>query len=137
MQDSQNNSSQKRYAAVEDHGIIGDLRTAALVGVDGSIDFMCFPEFDSPSIFCANADADQGGRFQLQLNIFGEVMDSVYLFDKYGTQISQKLWASLRKVLGYVCEHWQDADAGISAGAGEARGIICCLSRHVLRTAIV
>lgn len=50
---------------------------------------------------------------QLQLDIFGEVMDSVYLYDKYGSPISQKLWKSLRRVLSYVCEHWADADSGI------------------------
>ena len=50
---------------------------------------------------------------QLQLDIFGEVMDSVYLFDKYGSPISQKLWKSLGPVLDFVCEHWADADSGI------------------------
>lgn len=50
---------------------------------------------------------------QLQLDIFGEVMDSVYLFDKYGSPISEQLWRSLKKVIHYVCEHWQDKDAGI------------------------
>jgi GH15 family glucan-1,4-alpha-glucosidase len=50
---------------------------------------------------------------QMQLDIFGEVMDSVYLFDKYGSPISEQLWCSLRKLIAYVCEHWQDKDAGI------------------------
>ncbi|MFP4203034.1 MAG: glycoside hydrolase family 15 protein [Opitutales bacterium] len=54
------------YPPIEDYGIIGDLRTAALVGRRGSIDFMCFPEFDSPSVFCANADRERGGRFQIE-----------------------------------------------------------------------
>lgn len=54
------------YPPVADYGLIGDLRTAALVGQRGSIDFMCFPEFDSPSIFCANADREKGGRFQIE-----------------------------------------------------------------------
>jgi GH15 family glucan-1,4-alpha-glucosidase len=50
---------------------------------------------------------------QLQLDIFGEVMDSVYLYDKYGAPISEQLWRSLKKIIDYVCEHWSDADAGI------------------------
>lgn len=50
---------------------------------------------------------------QPQLDIFGEVMDSVYLYDKYGSPISEQLWRSLHKLIEYVCEHWQDADAGI------------------------
>lgn len=54
------------YPPIEDYGLIGDLRTAALVGNRGSIDFMCFPEFDSPSIFCANVDRQNGGRFQIE-----------------------------------------------------------------------
>jgi GH15 family glucan-1,4-alpha-glucosidase len=50
---------------IEDHGIIGDLGTVALVGTDGSIDFMCFPQFDSPTIFGALLDAERGGHFLL------------------------------------------------------------------------
>jgi len=50
---------------VENHGVIGDMRTVALVGKDGSIDFMCFPRFDSPTIFAALLDPEKGGRFQL------------------------------------------------------------------------
>lgn len=47
---------------IEDHGLIGDMRTAGLVGLDGSIDFMCWPRFDSPSIFARLLD-DDGGTF--------------------------------------------------------------------------
>jgi GH15 family glucan-1,4-alpha-glucosidase len=50
---------------VENHGVVGDLRTVALVGIDGSIDFMCFPRFDSPAIFAALLDSEKGGRFQI------------------------------------------------------------------------
>jgi GH15 family glucan-1,4-alpha-glucosidase len=54
-----------RYQPIENYGIIGDLHSAALVGMDGSIDFMCFPRFDSPTIFEALLDAGKGGRFKL------------------------------------------------------------------------
>ncbi|MGZ8544696.1 MAG: glycoside hydrolase family 15 protein, partial [Flavisolibacter sp.] len=54
-----------QYQPIENYGIIGDLNTVALVGLDGSIDFMCFPDFDSPSIFAALLDAEKGGRFQI------------------------------------------------------------------------
>jgi GH15 family glucan-1,4-alpha-glucosidase len=50
---------------VENHGVIGDFHTVALVGKNGSIDFMCFPRFDSPTIFAALLDPEKGGRFQL------------------------------------------------------------------------
>jgi GH15 family glucan-1,4-alpha-glucosidase len=53
------------YKPIEDYGIIGDLHTVALVGKDGSIDFMCFPEFDSPSLFAALLDSRKGGRFRI------------------------------------------------------------------------
>ncbi len=54
-----------QYQPIENYGIIGDLNTVALVGLNGSIDFLCFPDFDSPSIFAALLDAEKGGRFQV------------------------------------------------------------------------
>ena len=53
------------YQPIENYGVIGNLETVALVGIDGSIDFCCFPEFDSPSIFASLLDADNGGRFSI------------------------------------------------------------------------
>lgn len=53
------------YQPIENYGLIGDLTTAALVGQNGSIDFMCFPRFDSPTIFAALLDQERGGCFQL------------------------------------------------------------------------
>ena len=53
------------YQPIEDYGVIGDLHTVALVGRNGSIDWMCYPHFDSPSIFAAILDDDRGGRFQI------------------------------------------------------------------------
>ncbi|QJD97911.1 glycoside hydrolase family 15 protein [Mucilaginibacter robiniae] len=53
------------YLPIEDYGIVGDLNTVALIGLTGSIDFMCFPDFDSPTLFAALLDNEKGGRFQL------------------------------------------------------------------------
>ena len=53
------------YQPIENYGIIGDLHTVALVGMDGSIDYMCFPKFDSPSIFLKILDHEKGGYFSL------------------------------------------------------------------------
>ncbi|MFC9927679.1 glycoside hydrolase family 15 protein [Streptomyces sp. NPDC127190] len=54
-----------RYLPIAEHGLIGDLRSVALVGTDGTIDWYCCPSFDAPSIFAAILDADRGGRFEL------------------------------------------------------------------------
>jgi GH15 family glucan-1,4-alpha-glucosidase len=53
------------YLPIEDHGIIGDLHTVALVGKNGTIDWCCIPSFDAPSIFGALLDAEKGGFFRI------------------------------------------------------------------------
>jgi GH15 family glucan-1,4-alpha-glucosidase len=53
------------YLPIEDYGIIGNMRTAALVGMNGSIDFLSCPDFDSPTVFAALLDDGKGGRFQV------------------------------------------------------------------------
>jgi len=53
------------YQSIENYGIIGNMRTLALVGMNGSIDWYCYPYFDSPSIFGAILDDNKGGRFQI------------------------------------------------------------------------
>lgn len=54
------------YAPIEDHGLIGDMNSCALVSRDGVIDWACFPRFDSPSCFAAILDDVKGGRFSVQ-----------------------------------------------------------------------
>jgi GH15 family glucan-1,4-alpha-glucosidase len=50
---------------------------------------------------------------QLQLDIYGELMDSVYLYNKYGTAISYDLWTHLRKLVNWLCDHWKEKDESI------------------------
>ncbi|TDZ73161.1 Uncharacterized protein CTRI78_v001294 [Colletotrichum trifolii] len=53
------------YLPIEDYGMIGNMHTCALVGMNGSVDFMCWPDFDSPSVFCRLLDKDKGGFFSI------------------------------------------------------------------------
>jgi GH15 family glucan-1,4-alpha-glucosidase len=59
------------YQPIENYGIIGNMRTVALVGTNGSIDWYCYPHFDSPSIFGAILDEKKGGRFQIWVDADG------------------------------------------------------------------
>ncbi len=54
-----------KYPRIADHGLIGDLQTAALVSTDGVIDWYCSPRFDSPSVFASLLDAERGGHFRI------------------------------------------------------------------------
>jgi GH15 family glucan-1,4-alpha-glucosidase len=54
------------FEPIENYGAIGNMRSIALVGMNGSIDFLCFPRFDSPTVFAALLDEERGGRFQIQ-----------------------------------------------------------------------
>ena len=53
------------YPPIAEHGLIGDLQTAALVTTDGSVDWFCCPRFDSPSVFASLLDRERGGYFRI------------------------------------------------------------------------
>ncbi len=61
---------------------------------------------------------------QLQLDIYGELMDSVYLFNKYGTPISYDLWTHLRRLLNWLSENWHREDEGIWETRGGRRHFV-------------
>jgi GH15 family glucan-1,4-alpha-glucosidase len=54
-----------KYLPIEDYGIIGNMKTVALVSLQGAIDFMCFPDFDAPTIFASLLDKENGGSFSI------------------------------------------------------------------------
>jgi pentatricopeptide repeat protein len=66
------------YQPIENYGIIGDLHSVALVGLDGSIDWLCLPHFDSPSVFAAILDDEKGGRFKIAPTSDGVTRKQLY-----------------------------------------------------------
>ncbi len=69
------------YQPIENYGVVGDLNTVALVSRDASVDFMCFPDFDSPSLFGRMLDSDKGGHFKIAPTLTGMRTKQVYLPD--------------------------------------------------------
>src|SRR3954470_19198058 len=69
------------YPLISDHGLIGDLQTAALVTTDGTIDWFCCPRFDSPSVFASLLDTERGGRFRIAPSQDGFVTKQLYFPD--------------------------------------------------------
>ncbi|HTU08972.1 MAG TPA: trehalase-like domain-containing protein, partial [Trebonia sp.] len=70
-----------RYPNISDHGLIGDLQTAALVSTDGVLDWFCCPRFDSPSVFASLLDADRGGYYRIAPDRDDYVARQLYLPD--------------------------------------------------------
>jgi GH15 family glucan-1,4-alpha-glucosidase len=66
------------YLPIEDHGIIGDLHTVALVGKNGTIDWCCIPAFDAPSVFGSLLDAEKGGYFSIAPQATPEMRQNQY-----------------------------------------------------------
>jgi len=80
---------QARQMPIEAHGIIGDMRSAALVADSGCVDFFCWPDFDSPSIFTALLDSPKAGVFQLAPDLPNARRQQLYLPD---TNVLQTRW---------------------------------------------
>jgi GH15 family glucan-1,4-alpha-glucosidase len=69
------------FELIENYGVIGNMRSIALVGMNGSIDFLCYPGFDSPTVFAALLDDERGGRFQIQPELNNRRVRQLYLPD--------------------------------------------------------
>ena len=69
------------FEPIENYGVIGNMRSIGLVGMNGSIDFLCYPDFDSPTVFAALLDEEQGGRFQIQPELVRARVRQLYLPD--------------------------------------------------------
>jgi GH15 family glucan-1,4-alpha-glucosidase len=66
------------FPPIGDYGIIGDCRSAALISKHGSIDWLCWPRFDSPSVFAALLDRERGGSWSISL-ANGDFLSRAYL----------------------------------------------------------
>jgi GH15 family glucan-1,4-alpha-glucosidase len=67
------------FQPIEDYGVIGNMQSIALVGMNGSIDFLCYPEFDSPTVFAALLDDERGGRFEIRPGLANVRVRQLYL----------------------------------------------------------
>ena len=79
--ETRNGPQVEGYPPIADHGLIGDLQTAALVATDGTIDWYCGPRFDSPSLFAALIDRERGGFFRIRPAGTGYVTKQLYFPD--------------------------------------------------------
>src|SRR5262249_49834420 len=80
-----------RYQPIENHGIVGNMHSAALVSLDGSVDWLCLPRFDSPSVFGAILDADKGGRFRIAPAATGELRHKQYYWPETNLLVTRFL----------------------------------------------
>src|SRR5215813_13547174 len=69
------------FEPIENYGVIGNMQSIALVGMNGSIDFLCYPDFDSPTVFAALLDDKIGGRFAIQPQLTNMRVRQLYLPD--------------------------------------------------------
>lgn len=90
--------SDRKPLGIEDYGLIGDMHTCALVGTDGSIDFCCWPAFDSPSLFARVLDtsAGGGGHFSVRPTVNDAVVKQSYV---PSTNILQTKWINQEGVV--------------------------------------
>jgi GH15 family glucan-1,4-alpha-glucosidase len=70
-----------RFQPIENYGVIGNMKSIALVGMNGSIDFLCYPDFDSPTVFASLLDEKRGGRFQIEPQLADARVRQLYLPD--------------------------------------------------------
>src|SRR5438034_836199 len=131
------------YLPIEEHGIVGDLRTVALVDTDGTVDWYCPARFDAPSLFASLLDADKGGFFSLCCRGRGgyeaaDVTHKKFAIVRVGDpQHPDDLWAAFHQPSGaphqrgLAASAWS-GDDGVPAGCEtfEDRGALL-RSQHI------
>ncbi|MGH3103103.1 MAG: glycoside hydrolase family 15 protein, partial [Gaiellaceae bacterium] len=100
-----------RFREREGHGQ-GPLQI--MYGIDGNSDLAEFELDHFEGYKCsAPVRVGNGAADQLQLDIYGELIDSVYLYNKYGTPIYHEAWVELSRIVDWVCDNWDQEDEGI------------------------
>jgi GH15 family glucan-1,4-alpha-glucosidase len=67
------------FEPIENYGVIGNMQSIGLVGMNGSIDFLCYPNFDSPTVFAALLDDQKGGNFEIRPQLTNARVRQMYL----------------------------------------------------------
>ena len=110
-----------RYPNIGDHGLIGDLQTAALVTTDGTLDWFCCPRFDSPSVFASLLDAERGGHYRIAPDRDDYVSKQLYLPDTAILVIRCRLYLHQGDAQGLTCDHHSDQGRGIGRNLAAER----------------
>lgn len=110
------------------HSLINSLGTnsllAALKNPDGSLNIMYsidgvkrLDEIELPHLDGYHSSRPvrigNGAYDHLQLDIYGELLDGIYLYNKYGQPVSYDMWCAVRKLVNYVCDHYNQPDMSI------------------------
>ena len=127
------------FEPIENYGVIGNMQSIALVGMNGSIDFLCYPNFDSPSIFAALLDDRKGGRFQLAPQLTNARVRQMYL---PGTNILITRFLADQGVVELTDYMPIDSDGGdpneivrkVAVIRGDVRFQMCCEPRFSYAT---
>src|SRR5690606_15074860 len=107
----------------EPHGGYGPLQV--MYAIDGSHDLTeeILPHLDG---YCGSKPVriGNGAYDQLQLDIYGDLMDSIYLYNKYSKLVSYDFWEHIQRMMAWLSLHWQEPDAGIWEPRGDKSQLV-------------